>query len=166
MNAWTTIAAPLAPALDPAVELERKRLFAEALLRAPGDAFSAARTVFGQDTMGAMVASQQWPYDMVVLQRQAELLETFGPDEYLPAKHEVARRIWDIGQAATDTKDRLAAFKLYADLRGFMPRSEGMTINNTVNQNRVMIMRDFGTDEQWETAAAGQQAKLIEHSRD
>jgi len=166
MNApWAPFQAP-AVAPDPEAEKEQKDRFAEALLRTPTDPFRAALTVFGNDTATALRISNLWPYDLYVLQRQAELLEQFGPDEYLPTKQQVARRIYEVGENAADNKDKLAAFKLYAELRGFVPKGEGVTNNLTVNNNRVMIMKDFGTDEQWESAAVGQQTKLIEHSRD
>lgn len=148
-------------------EQDLKERFAEALLRSPTDPFRAALAIFGNDTVSALKASNSWPSDLVVLQRQADLLEEYGPDEYLPTKAHVARRIYEVGDAATDPKDRLAAFKLYADIRGFMPKAENVNNTNiTLNQNRVMVVRDFGSDDQWETAAQKHQTKLIEHSRD
>ena len=165
MNApWLTHSPPAAP--DPKAEQDRKARFAEALLRNPNNAYAAACSVFGMDTATALRVSSEWPYDLFVLQRQAELLEQFGPDEYLPTKAVVARRIYETGETATDVKDKLAAFKLYAELRGFVPKGDGANVNLTVNNNRVMVLRDFGSDDDWETAAAKQQTKLIEHSRD
>lgn len=164
MNApWVTLAPTLPAVREDEQELKAK--FAEALLRTPTDPFRAAMALFGNDTVRALEVANSWPVDLAVLQRQADLLEQFGPDEYLPTKATVARRIYEVGETAADVKDKLAAYKLYADIRGFMPKGE--TNNNiVVNNNRVMVVRDFGNDEQWETAAASQQAKLIEHSRD
>lgn len=170
MNAWSTIVAAPVPhygapeAVDPN-EPELKARFAEALLRRPHDAFGAACAILGNDTMRALRVSQAWPLDLEVLAVQADLLEKFGPDEFLPTKQEVARRIYNVGETAADAKDKLAAYKLYAEVRGFIQKADNVN-NVVVNNNRVMVLRDFGTDEQWETKAASQQAKLIEHSRD
>lgn len=170
MNAapWATTFAPqaAAPVVIGADELALKHEFAEALLKLPNDPFRAACGVFGNDTVKALEVANRWPFDLVVLQRQAELLDKFGPEEFLPTKTDVARRIWNCGEAATDTKDKLAAYRLYAELRGFVPKGDAAGVNVTVNNNRVMVVPAFGTDDQWETNAARQQSKLIEHSRD
>lgn len=164
MNAPWLIPAPAPP--DPKAEQERKARFAEALLRTPNNAYAAACVVFGTDTANALRVSSEWPFDLYVLQRQAELLDEFGADEFLPTKAVVARNIYETGERATDPKDKLAAFKLYAEVRGFMPKGDAASVNLTVNNNRVMVLRDFGNDDDWERAASKQQSKLIEHSRD
>jgi hypothetical protein len=153
------------PTVQP-TELEaQKARFAEALLRMPDNAFGAAITVFGSDTMRALEASQKWPIDLYVLQVQADLLADKGEDEYLPSKAELARRIWSVGTGATDNKDKLAAFKLYAEVRSFIVKAE-IVNNNTVNNNRVMVLKRLRIERDWEKAASRQQSKLIEHSRD
>lgn len=162
---WTTVAPALAPVSGPE-ELALKHKFAEALLREPHEPYRAGVLVFGNDTRRALEASQQWVFDLAVLEYQTELLEKLGPDAFLPAKAETARRIWSVGETATDAKDKLQAYKLYAELRGFVPKGDGNNTNVNVTLNRVMVMRDFGSDEDWEAKAASQQSKLIEHSRD
>lgn len=165
MSSWQTYTPP-APAVSPEELARQKDKFADAYLRTPENSFAAACTVFGTDTATALKVSSEWPFDLYVLQRQAELLETFGPDEFLPTKQQVARRIFETGERTNDVKDKLAAYRLYAELRGFMPRGDGANVSLTVNNNRVMVMRDFGNDDDWEKSAVTQQSKLIEHSRD
>lgn len=142
-----------------------KERFAEAFLKTPNDAFGAACRVFGADTIRALAAAQQWPLDTHVLQTQAALLDQWGEDHFLPSRAELARRVWQVGEMATDERNKLAAFKLYAEVRNFVAKDQ-INIQNNVTNNRVMVMKDFGTDENWEKAAAKQQSKLIEHSRD
>lgn len=149
----------------PTDETALKDTFAELLLRTPSDAFRVACQIFGSDTMRALKASTEWPVDLYVLQKQADLLAEQGDDAFLPTKAELARRIYTVGETAGDAKDKLAAYKLYAEVRGFIQKAENVN-NIQVNNNRVMIMKDFGTDEQWETKAIKQQSKLIEHSRE
>jgi hypothetical protein len=165
MNAPWQVIAP-APDVTGPDELALKHKFAEALLRDPHEPYRAAVLVFGSDSRRALAASQNWVFDLDVLARQADLLETFGADKFLPEKAEVARRIYQVGETATDNKDKLAAYKLYSELRGFVPKGDGNSTNVNVTLNRVMVMRDFGSNEDWEAKAVAQQTKLIEHSRD
>lgn len=145
-----------------------KDLFAAALLREPDNAFGAACKVFGTDTISAMQAANEWPRDLYVLTKQAELLEQFGEESFLPNKMTLARKIFETAETTNiDKKDRLKAYELYGELMGFMPKQTAIAnVTNNVTQNRVMIIRDYGTDEQWEIAAREQQMKLIEHARD
>lgn len=142
-----------------------KDTYAELLLKTPQDTYGVAIKVVGNDIARALKISAEWPIDIYVLNKQAELLAAFGPEAFLPTKAEVARRIYTVGENATDPKDKLAAFKLYAEVRGFIQKADNVN-NIQVNNNRVMVLRDFGNDDQWETKAVKQQNKLIEHSRD
>jgi hypothetical protein len=142
-----------------------KDAFAAALLRSPDDPFTAALAVFGTDTRTALYVSQEWVRDLYVLQKQAELLEQFGEDEFLPSKATLARDVFNFARSTKDGKEKIAAYKLYAEVRGMIEKQTAIA-NVTVNNNRVMVVKDHGTDDDWETAARIQQAKLIEHSRD
>jgi hypothetical protein len=143
-----------------------KDLFAAALLREPDNAFGAACKVFGTDTISAMRAAQYWPSDIYVLTKQAELLDEFGEDSFLPNRATLARKIFELAETPNiDKKDKIKAFELYGNIMGYISKQTAIS-NVTLNENRVMIVKDFGNDEQWERAAVGQQTKLIEHSRD
>lgn len=142
-----------------------KDAFAAALLRSPDDPFAAALQVFGNDTRTAMFVAQEWVRDLYVLQKQAELLEAFGEDEFLPSKATLARDLFALARSTKDTKDKVAAYKLFAEVRGMIEKQTAIA-NVTVNNNRVMVVKDHGSDDDWERVARSQQAKLIEHSRD
>jgi len=142
-----------------------KDAFAAALLRTPTDPFFAACTLF-ENRIHAMEVAKTWPYDLYVLQRQADLIDQLGDEAFLPNKAELARRVYEVAGAATDTKDRLLAYKLYGEIRGFIEKAGGANVNVNVNNNRVMVVKDFGTFEEWEQKSIRQQQKLVEHSRD
>lgn len=162
-----------AVALAPWVQDERdaptlKRAFAAALLRYPTDPFKAALQLFPNNTMRALTVSQEWIADPFVMNVQAELIEELGEDHFLPSKVTLARRVFELGENARATQsEKLSAFRLYAELRGFIEKP-GFTVNNNtqINQNRVMVMTDHGSNDDWETKALEQQTKLVEHSRD
>lgn len=142
-----------------------KDAFANALLRT-ADPWKAACIVFGNDTARALECSQSWPSDLYVLSRQAELLDTMGEDAFLPTKAMTLRRIWETAESSTDRKDKIAAFKLYAEVRGYIEKpGDKININNHITSNRVMIVKDHGSNEDWENTAANQQMKLVANAR-
>ena len=146
-----------------------KKAFAGSLLKYPTDPIKAAIEVFGAANNYRVVkASQDWVHDPLVLTTQTELIKEFGEDTFLPSKLTLARRIFELGEKTTATVgERLAAFRLYADVRGFIEKQAVVDNRSiTVNQNKVMVVRDYGTDEQWELQVKSQQAKLVSEARD
>lgn len=168
MNALAPWAAPhpVAASLQtlPDAELRAyKRAFAEALLRCPTEPFRAATAAFGMNTALAMQASQQWVFDPEIYRIQTELLREHGEDAYLPSKAVLIQRIMALADNEQySAKERLAAYDTVAELRGFKPKKdEGLV---TINNNKVMIVERYGTDDDWSEAARAQQAKLIENA--
>jgi hypothetical protein len=126
-----------------------KRLFAEALLRSPHNPFDAARKVFPTNNQAAIFIMQNWQFDDYVKAYQAELLEEHGPDHFLPTMFDLAHEVWSTAQRATDTKERVDAFKLYADIRGFISKPGVNTSNNVENNytQNVLIVNPVNEQE-------------------
>lgn len=144
-----------------------KDVFALALLRAPNNPFAAAKQVT-TDPGHALRISTAWPNDPHVLAKQAELLETFGEEAFLPSKLTLARHVWELAQSG-DAKDRIKAYELYGNIMSFIAKQTAIanvTNNTVVNQNRVMVVKDHGTDDEWEAKTIDHQTKLLAHSRD
>ena len=146
-----------------------KDVFALALLRAPNNPFAAAKQVTS-DPGQALLISSQWPNDQYVLAKQAELLEAFGEESFLPSKLKLARNVWELTQKeGIDTKDRIKAYELYGNIMSFIAKQTAIanvTNNMVVDQRRVMVVKDHGTDEQWEAKTIEHQTKLLANSRD
>jgi len=152
--------APWANQLSTAQERQLKAAFAEAWLHFPSDPHKAAQSVCTNTAISYRMALD-WVFDPYVKECQEKLIKDRGEDYYLPNRTLLVRRIMEIGEDKTHTaKDRLAAYKLVAELRDFMPKPEQNT-NIQINQNRVMIVKDHGTDEEWRLKIAAQQAKLV-----
>lgn len=143
-------------------ETEQKRLFAEQLLRL-NDPMRAAIAIFGErEGMRCFTISQTWPIDTEVKQLTKDLVEEHGLEHFLPTKVEVAKGIVEIVQRYSENPDlKLRAYKQYAELMDFMPKPATAAINLNVGVG-VMVIRDHGSDGDWETKARAQQAKLIE----
>lgn len=143
---------------------ENKALFAEALLRTPNSAFKAAKTVFikHSDNAYALYASIYWPTDDFVVAKQKEFLKEGGEAKYLPTKSQVSRQIHNVSEKVNDADLELKALRLFCDVRGFIEKP-GTVINNQISS--VMLVKDHGTDEDWEEKIVLQQQKLIESSK-
>lgn len=151
-----------------------KKAFGIELARNPGEPFQAALAVFGDDTGKALMASQMWLRDELVIQARDEYLGEHGEEVKLASKDQLARQILDMAEATNiegtrylyDGKDRLAAFKLYAEVMGFIEKPQTTINNNQVNTtNKVMVVQNFGENDTWENALAEQQQKLLHDAR-
>lgn len=140
-----------------------KLMFAAQTLKRPGDEFAIALKLFPDGQTGpALKAAHEWPKDAVVLAEQERLLgeKENGELGFLPTKAEAARKAWDLIDIAPFYEDRLKALKLYADICGYIAKPEAVKIDNSVTHNRVMVVKEHGTDADWEDALRKQQAQL------
>lgn len=155
--------APKAPAPieESAEELSAKKAqFAELLLRNP-QAFEVALVLYPNDTSKALRVATEWPNDPQVKTLQQSLLD--GEEDFLPTKRDAAMLAFAIAKDESKfAEDRLKALRLYAEIRGFIEKPQIAVNNNNVTQvNKVLILKDHGTNEQWESTLRSQQKKLI-----
>lgn len=147
--------------------LEDKKVFAIALLHNPADSFKAAVKVFGADAGRALQIYNVWPVDVDVMRFQAEYIQEHGADKTLPTKENFARTVFDIANdKGNDLETRLKYFKLFGDIEGYIQKP-GIT-NNITNatqiNNKVMVMKDHGSDDEWARKLNEQQQKLTRDS--
>ena len=138
-------------------ESEAKEKFAQLLLQEPGNLFAVALKVFPDDTKRALRAVTEWKDDPEIksLQEKAQELP-------LPTKGEFARVLWDKMQDKwTDANDFAKIAKVYAEVRGFIepPKVEVQTNVQNVT-NKVMVVRESGSDSEWERKLLDQQTAL------
>lgn len=148
-------------------ENEQKALFALELLKTPDNPFRAASVVFPDDKGRALEVMRAWQHDPVVTAARDKALAELGELHFLPGKADAARRAWAIANDPKMTSDeQLKALRLYSDIRGFIEK-QGVTVNNNtlVSANKVMLVKDTGTTEDWEAGVAAQQARLIQDAQ-
>lgn len=138
-----------------------KKEFAAALIRWPDDPVRAATAVVGGDTQRAVQISIRWPRDPDVIAYRKELLEEHGAEAFTMSKAEVINKLADLADTARDSKDKIAALRQIAEIRGFIEKpGTKIEVNNVAP--RVMIVRESGSDEEWEQKLAEQQEKLTD----
>lgn len=136
-----------------------KRDFAAALLRNDGDPFKAAFSI-SSDSGFCLQIARVWKDDPFVVAEQEKLLNSNDAKSFLPSKEQQARAIYAMASdEKTEPEDRLRAHKLYAEIMEHIPKpTTGMGVN-ILNQG-VMIVKDAGSDADWEDKAARHQRAL------
>ena len=146
-----------------ASEDDKKREYALALLRHPDDPFKAAMAVFPGDAGKALVVSRDWPNDPIVTGTIEDIPEDQAEQMGVPSKNALAREAWRRIQM---TNDHETAFKGIETVRKLLYPEEkgGTTVNNNtlVDNRKVMVVTDHGTNEEWEAKLRAQQARLVE----
>lgn len=147
-------------------EAEEKKLFAIELLKTPNEPFVAALKLFPNNNNRALRIATEWPRDSEVLEIIQGVKDGGKELDFLPSKADLARKVWDkLEQPWHDADGFTKLGKLYADVLGFIPKAGGSNLNVQINNNKVMVIRDQGTNEQWEEKAVKQQRELLNVSR-
>lgn len=148
-------------------EQQLKKAFAYEWLKEPSNAYAAALVVTQRDTFAAMQIVNNWCYDTEVIEFKRQLNEEHGEEHFLPSKFQMVRDLID--RARTNPfADFEKSYKLAADILGFIEKP-GVTINNGVTNNKVMVvpvgrLNENGTinEDVWESNAISQQQATIE----
>lgn len=145
---------------------ELRERFAAEYLRNGGDVWEAGKACSPSDPSKGIALGAELIADDQVQARIKELRDTKGERAFLATKEDVAREIYKLATGRAnqqlEPKEKLAAFRLYSEVMGYIEKPQGgvsVTQNNLVQ--KVMVVKDFGTDAQWESAAVEQQRRLI-----
>lgn len=143
-------------------EIEAKEKFSRLLLKEPSDPFAVALKVFPDDTKRALWVANNWPSDPEVLSLQEKATEDEGELAFLPTKGQLCRDVWEKMQDKfTDPDTYVKLGKLYAEVRGFIEKPQMAVTTNVQNvTNKVMIVRESGSDAEWERKLLEQQTRL------
>lgn len=145
-------------------EIDLKKLFARQWLKTnnPG---KAAAEIFGDDTVTYIQVAATWISDPLVLSEKERIIQDEPEENYMPSKYDACMLAWDVANnGKAYLEDRFKFLKLYADMRGLIPKGNQVNVNvdnSTNTSNRVMII-EKPAGKSWEIAARTQQKQLIE----
>lgn len=147
-------------------EAERRKRFAYQLLRDPENVYKAGFAAYPEgDGIAhalAMEAATLWPDDSEMIQLQAELIEKYGENHFLPSKSQLAREVFKTVQNGKTAADKTAAAKVYAEIMGFIEKpAPAVQVNQNNITNKVMVVPMAPSNEDWEAKAQRAQAKLF-----
>ena len=135
-----------------------KLRFAEAFVRSK-NAATAALSIFSSPSE-ALTQSNILPFDPLVIEEVKRLTEEIGEDGLMPSKASLAMAILKRAEGATDNEEYVKLMKLHCDIRGLIDKP-GTNVDVNVQLAPVMVMRDHGTDEEWQAKVSAQQSKLV-----
>ena len=143
-----------------------KRAFAGLLVKQrPGDTPFKIALDIGLETSYALRVCNEWLNDPVVIEEQKRIVESVESEEdLLPSKKEAAQLAWNWANGELMFEDRLKALELYGKLRGWVGNKDAKIVNNNNVAPRVMVLRDHGSDADWEAKLRAQQAGLTQEA--
>ena len=124
--------------------------------------FMSALKIWPNNNGYCAAVSNAWKNDPEVLAIIAEKSAVDKPK--VPTKEELALKLIERASNMEDD-DFVKATRVVAEMLGYMPKAgdTNISVGNTINE-RVMIVKDKGSDADWEAKLAKQQSKLIEHA--
>lgn len=124
--------------------------------------YIAALKIWPHNNGYVSYASINWPSDPEVVAHVQAVRDVNKPKP--PTKEDQAMAILERSKDMEDD-EYIKAQRLAAEMLGNLPKGDqGVAIHNNVINNRVMVVKDHGSDDDWEAKARAQQAKLIEHA--
>jgi len=146
-----------------AIELEEKKAFAFQLIENPNDPFQAALNVFPSNTTRALRIAHEWKNDKDVIEFKKQYLKSEDALKNVATKAELARETWRRLQAipAEEVDAFVKIGDLFGKIMGYIQKPETNVVVNNQIDNRVMVVKDLGTNEEWEVKAAAQQRNLL-----
>lgn len=141
-------------------KLDLMKEYAVNLLRHPNDPHKAAFATT-PDVGLALQIARDWPRDPVVVGEMERLVLNTDPKQFLPTKEEQARAIYHLAESdKVDVDNRLKAHRLYAELMSYIEKPQPSSMSVNVLQQKVMIVKDYGSDADWEKNLEAQQRIL------
>lgn len=145
------------------IPLDIKRAFALRMLECRGDALAAAQRVSPHDIPMRLTLLNDGPGDPDVIAEMDRIVAERGHASFLPDKNALAAAIFEAAGKCKADDDKLKAYKLYADVMGYIEKPGTVVNNNNLVDNRsVVVVKDFGSDDDWERKLQAQQRRLIE----
>jgi hypothetical protein len=139
-------------------DLVMKKAFAAALLQHPNNAFEAALSIV-PDTGRALRIYTEWTNDPVVIEERNKLTEDCEELDLLPDKAKLAKEIWDRMVECRSPEDFGKLAELYGKVRGFIEKPSP-NVQNNFTSNKVMVVTNNGSNEQWAEKLERQQRAL------
>lgn len=153
-------------AFEPEEIGELKMQLARIIARDPSKRYSATSELFPNDEdRGKVFEANSWLQCPEVNAEVDRLIAAGEVGVVLPTQETVAHEVLTLARSIKNPKDKLAAYKLHAEMRGMIKKPE-TTINN-VNDNSVRVLRvpAFASQEQFEERLEAQQVKLLADAR-
>ena len=133
-----------------------KKEFAKLLIKNPDDPFKCAKLLFEPNMSLCFKVARHWPQDAEVVAFKNRQLIGGKYEMLMPTKSEIGMEVYAIAKNDKQTEYRLRSYELFCKMMGYVQK-DGATINNV---NNVMVVKDHGSDDEWESKLLQQQQAL------
>lgn len=133
-----------------------------ALLLKEKEPFDAALRLSPDNTGVALWCATNWTNDPEVVEEMARLKGESDAVKSIATKYDLARLYWNMANdEKIEPKDRLTAAEKFGAVAGIYDPKQNNNMNINVDAApRVMIVKDHGSNDDWEVRAATQQREL------
>lgn len=139
---------------------DTKKRFAAAWAQHPDDVFKAALSVLG-DAGLALASVRQWEHDPDVIALRDELAHEAQAARLEGMRERVLLKLEDAMDKCINYEVKSKIGKVILDAT--KEDAPGAGAGNTfIQNNRVLVLTDHGTDDEWLAKLRAQQARLIE----
>lgn len=145
---------------------EAKKRYAEFIHKQPKEYFKAAVEAVGERLAGYVWNTWIDDLDVTEYIKTLKAVEE-SDDAVLGTKVELCRKLMDIAEKHTNSnpKDAIHALTLVAEIRGFKQKPADVQVTNQQVVNKVMIVKSFGNEDEWEAQALKQQSNLTNSTK-
>lgn len=156
------------PLDDPRLKDEHlKRRFAANWVKQPDYAYPLIAEIIGTNTPYlynlSIAAYSQWPSCPFVLAEMQKIRDSMGEAALLPTRESVALEILKVAREAKSAQEKLAGYKLYNEMMGHNKPNSGGNLN--LYTQKVLVVPDKGSEDNWSNGAVAQQQKLVSEAR-
>lgn len=135
-----------------------KKDFAKLVIKHKGNYFNAALEHCGEEQVSAALKLYNEYINDTDLEAEIEKIKRVNAESELPDRLDLLNKLWAIANDPyTKPEDSVKALKLYAEVKGYAGKNENA---NTVSIPSVLVIKDHGTNDDWETKALTQQRAL------
>lgn len=141
--------------------INRKRIFAAALLRTPLDPMTAALATDPRRHYATVICNT-WQYDADVQEHMREIEATAGAAARIPTRDDVASRLYTEATSIRDKDTALKYYELLAKIMGYIekPATQNVNVNNIMDNRKVVMLPATTSLDDWEAAAIQQQREI------
>ncbi len=130
------------------------------------DEYKAANRLYPNNPNLALWVAVNWPKDETFNEIYNSKLLKGNELDNLPNKADLARKIWDkLDSGFLIPEEFTKMAKLYAEVMSFIEKAPTAAVNLNQVNNKVMIVNQQASDDDWANKLKNNQTKLIEDAR-
>lgn len=113
----------------------------------------------------AVICAGEWVKDPFVKAEVERMAASMGDAALIPSREKTALYVYKLTEEAKTITDKLNCIRTFADIVGYTKGGNSPGITNNITANKVLMIKDKGTETEWSDSLAKQQRTLIAEAR-